>query len=185
MSRSFRALATLTALVAAGAGGFLAARPDLWPPRLKSMAATAAVAVQAAKSADAAYYQHPDGKPAYSLTPKRTEDGRDFRPVPASADLSFDEAEPAAAAETQRKIKFYRNPMGLPDTSPVPKKDSMGMAYIAVYDGEDSDDGSVKLSPGKLQRTGVKSEPAALRVIRTMIRAPGTIQLDERRMAVI
>jgi membrane fusion protein, copper/silver efflux system len=31
----------------------------------------------------------------------------------------------------------------------------------------------------------VKSEPAARRVIRTMIRAPGTIQLDERRVSVI
>ena len=54
----------------------------------------------------------------------------------------------------ERKIKYYRNPMGLPDTSPVPKKDSMGMDYIAVYEGEDSDDGSVKLSPGRIQRTG-------------------------------
>lgn len=32
------------------------------------------------------------------------------------------------------KILFYRNPMGLPDTSPVPKKDSMGMDYIPVYE---------------------------------------------------
>ena len=39
--------------------------------------------------------------------------------------------------------------MGLPDTSPAPKKDSMGMDYIAVYEGEDTDDGSVKLSPGR------------------------------------
>jgi Cu(I)/Ag(I) efflux system membrane fusion protein len=61
----------------------------------------------------------------------------------------------------------------------------MGMPYIPVYEGDDSDNGSVKLSPGKLQRTGVKSEPAALRVISTIIRAPGTIQLDERRIAVI
>jgi Cu(I)/Ag(I) efflux system membrane fusion protein len=75
--------------------------------------------------------------------------------------------------------------MGLPDTSPVPKKDSMGMDYIAVYEGEDSDDGSVKLSPGKIQRTGVRSEPASPRAIRTLIRAPGTIQLDERRISVI
>ena len=185
MSRSFRALATLAALLAAGTGGYLAARPDLWPQRMKSMAATTPVVAQATKSEDAAYYQHPDGKPAYSLTSKQTEDGRDFRPVPASADLSFEVTGPAAAVETQRKIKFYRNPMGLPDTSPVPKKDSMGMAYIAVYDGEDSGDGSVKLSPGKIQRTGVKSELAAPRVIRTMIRAPGTIQLDERRVTVI
>ena len=59
------------------------------------------------------------------------------------------------------------------------------MDYIPVYEGDDTDDGSIKLSPGKIQRTGVKSEPAAQRVIRTAIRAPGTIQLDERRVSVI
>ena len=59
------------------------------------------------------------------------------------------------------------------------------MDYIPVYEGEDSDDGSVKLSPGKIQRTGVKSEPAAPRAIRSTIHAPGTIQLDERRVSVI
>ena len=89
------------------------------------------------------------------------------------------------AAPSDRKIKYYRNPMGLPDTSPVPKQDSMGMDYIPVYEGEDSDDGSVKMSPGKIQRTGVKSEPAALRTIRSMIHVPGVIQLDERRISVI
>ena len=75
--------------------------------------------------------------------------------------------------------------MGLPDTSPVPKKDSMGMDYIAVYEDEDSHDGSIKLSPGKIQRTGVKSEPATRRVIRSSVKAPGTIQLDERRVSVV
>src|SRR5438128_2780753 len=59
------------------------------------------------------------------------------------------------------------------------------MYYTPVYKGDDSDDGSVKVSPGKIQRTGVKSEPAVRRVIRTMIRAPGTVQLDERRVSVI
>jgi Cu(I)/Ag(I) efflux system membrane fusion protein len=140
----------------------------------------------------AIYFQDPDGKPEYSLTPKKTPDGRDYRAVPADADLSFDENAPeatpsvsAAPGVTERKIRYYRNPMGLPDTSPVPKKDSMGMDYIPVYEGDDTDDGAVKLSPGKIQRSGVKSEPAAKRVIRSIIRAPGTIQLDERRISVI
>ena len=31
---------------------------------------------------------------------------------------------------------YYRNPMGLQDTSPVPKKDSMGMDYVPVYADE-------------------------------------------------
>jgi len=136
------------------------------------------------------YFQDPDGKPSYSLTPRKTPDGRDYRAVPAGADVSFDEDAPkampsASASPAGRKIKYYRNPMGLPDTSPTPKKDSMGMDYIPVFEGDDTDDGSVKLSPGRIQRTGVKSEPAARRVIRTTVRAPGTIQLDERRVSVI
>jgi len=144
------------------------------------------VVAQAEPPAAAIYYQDPDGKPFYSLTPKKTPEGRDYRAVPRGADISFDDpGEVAAAPPADRKIKYYRNPMGLPDVSPTPRKDSMGMDYIPVYEGEDSDDGSVKLSPGKIQRTGVKSEPATRRVIRTAIRAPGTIQLDERRVSVI
>ncbi|MGL4558767.1 MAG: efflux RND transporter periplasmic adaptor subunit, partial [Afipia sp.] len=124
--------------------------------------------------------------------PKKTADGRAYRAVPPGADLSFDnpvhEEMGTKVADTkgiERKIKYYRNPMGLPDTSPVPKKDSMGMDYIPVYEGEDTGDGSVKLSPGKIQGTGVQSERAAPRVVRTLVRAPGTIQLDERRISVI
>ena len=177
-------IATVAPVVAA-AGGWLIV---FHPPHHETEASRIAL-VTAAQAMDAPlYYRDPDGKPSYSLTPKKTPDGRDYKAVPAGADVSFDEA-PAAeavpAAPMDRKIKYYRNPMGLPDTSPTPKKDSMGMSYIPVYEGEDSDDGSVKLSPGKIQRTGVKSEPAALRVIRTLIRAPGTIQLDERRISVI
>src|SRR5262249_49410275 len=136
------------------------------------------------------YFQDPDGKPFYSLTPKKTSDGRDYRAVPAEADVSFGEPEPpsdmtAADAKGDRKIRYYRNPMGLPDTSPVPKKDSMGMDYIAVYEGEDTDDGAVKLSPGKIQRTGAKSEPVVRMPVRSVIRAPGTVQEDERRVSVV
>ncbi|MFH2212310.1 MAG: efflux RND transporter periplasmic adaptor subunit [Pseudomonadota bacterium] len=36
----------------------------------------------------------------------------------------------------ERKVLYYRNPMGQPDTSPVPKKDEMGMDYIPVYEDE-------------------------------------------------
>ena len=40
------------------------------------------------------------------------------------------------AASEGRRVLYYRNPMGEPDTSPVPKKDSMGMDYIPVYADE-------------------------------------------------
>src|SRR6188472_3434976 len=105
----------------------------------------------------------------------------------AAAQMNDHKDHPAAAthaAPADRKIKFYRNPMGLPDTSPVPKQDSMGMDYIPVYEGEDSDDGSIKLSPGKIQRSGAKSEPVVRQPVRSIIRAPGTVQEDERRISV-
>jgi Cu(I)/Ag(I) efflux system membrane fusion protein len=106
--------------------------------------------------------------------------------VAALADNSHQHGEPSSpAAPAERKIKYYRNPMGLSDVSTTPKKDSMGMDYIPVYEGDDSDEGVVKLSPGRIQRSGVKSEAAAMRVIRSTVRAPGTIQLDERRVSVI
>ena len=90
-----------------------------------------------------------------------------------------------AAASKPRSIKYYRNPMGLPDTSPTPKKDSMGMDYIAVYDGEDASDGTVSISLGKLQKTGVRSEPVERRVLNVPVRAPGTIEQDERRVSIV
>jgi len=186
MKRAILASATVAALIAAAGGGFIAGRTQRQPVETSGMAVVTPAAAQT--SGAPIYYQDPDGRPLYSLMPAKTPDGRDYRGVPAGADISFEEAsapEAAPAAPMDRKIKYYRNPMGLPDTSPTPKKDSMGMDYIPVYEGEDSDDGSVKLSPGKIQRTGVKSEPAAKRMIRTIVRAPGTIQLDERRVSVI
>ena len=60
------------------------------------------------------------------------------------------------AAPGERKVLYYRNPMGLPDTSPVPKKDSMGMDYIPVYAGEETSaaPGTVVLPPDKVQALG-------------------------------
>lgn len=187
MKRAIIAGAAAALIAAAGIGFVVNAQRQ--PGRQHAMAASVAAAAGPAPI----YFQDPDGKPIYSLTPRKTPDGRDYRAVPAGGDVSFDDdaveqmptTSAAAAAGTERKIKYYRNPMGLPDTSPTPKKDSMGMDYIAVYEGDDTDDGSVKLSPGRIQRTGVKSEPAVQRVIRTTVRAPGTIQLDERRVSVI
>ncbi|EFI52906.1 efflux transporter, RND family, MFP subunit [Afipia sp. 1NLS2] len=186
MSRAVLTGVAAVAIIAAVGGAFIADHVH----RVGLVHLTMSAAAESA--AAPIYYRDPDDKPFYSLTPKKTADGRAYRAVPPGADLSFDnpvhEEMGTKVADTkgiERKIKYYRNPMGLPDTSPVPKKDSMGMDYIPVYEGEDTGDGSVKLSPGKIQRTGVQSERAAPRVVRTLVRAPGTIQLDERRISVI
>lgn len=54
-------------------------------------------------------------------------------------------AKPPVTAPVERRILYYRNPMGLDDTSPVPKKDSMGMDYIPVY----AEEGGGATSAGK------------------------------------
>lgn len=89
------------------------------------------------------------------------------------------------AGNGKGRILYYRNPMGLPDTSPVPKKDSMGMNYIPVLEDENEDGSIVKVSPGKLQRTGVRSETVAKHVIVRLLRVPGTVKLDERRISLV
>lgn len=87
-------------------------------------------------------------------------------------------------ATQERKILYYRNPMGLPDTSPVPKKDPMGMDYIPVYEGEEppSDSSAIKISTEKIQKLGVRTEAAALRQLVRTVRTVATIQADEQKL---
>ena len=91
-------------------------------------------------------------------------------------------AAPQATAKAERKLLYYRNPMGLPDTSPVPKKDSMGMDYIPVYEGDETTGSQMALSPEKIQKLGVRTEAAALRDLAQTVKAVGTVQVDERRV---
>src|SRR5208282_1184846 len=136
------------------------------------------------------YYRDPSGKPFYSATPKKDAQGRDYLPVYTDSGTAPSPAANAASAgsqpaESKGKILYYRNPMGLPDTSPMPKKDSMGMAYIPVYEGDAADAGIVKISPGRIQQLGVRTETAAERTMSRIIRAVGTVALDERRISVV
>ncbi len=87
------------------------------------------------------------------------------------------------AASGAQKILYYRNPMGLPDTSPVPKKDPMGMDYLPVYEGGEppADQNAVIISAEKVQKLGVRTEAAALRELIRTVRAVATVQADERK----
>ena len=102
----------------------------------------------------------------------------------------------AASAPAQRKPLYYRNPMGLADTSPTPKKDSMGMDYVAVFADEDESAGGagaagaaapnqVRISTEKIQKLGVRTEAAALRLLGKTVRAAGRVEADERRVYVV
>ncbi|MEO0975604.1 MAG: efflux RND transporter periplasmic adaptor subunit [Pseudomonadota bacterium] len=77
------------------------------------------------------------------------------------------------------EILFYKHPMGQPDTSPVPKKDSMGMDYIPVYANEVAERG-VTVSPEMIQTMGVRTAPAEVTAFGGTLRAFGTVETNER-----
>jgi Cu(I)/Ag(I) efflux system membrane fusion protein len=129
------------------------------------------------------YWKHPDGGADFSPTPKKTADGRDFRPVYEDQEADFKVA--GAPKNVSRKIIYYRNPMGLPDTSPVPKKDWMGMDYIPVYEGEENDGSTVRVSLDRVQRSGVRTQAAEMRSMARPVFAPGIAKLDERTLRTV
>ncbi len=131
------------------------------------------------------YYQDPTGASDYSPVPKKNAEGRDYLPVYADAEAIAAAPAPAPApppgpSHAKGKILYYRNPMGLPDTSPVPKKDPMGMNYVPVYEGDEDDGSMVKISIEKVQKIGVRTEAATMRRLIHTVRAVGTVQVDER-----
>ncbi|MBL8479300.1 MAG: efflux RND transporter periplasmic adaptor subunit, partial [Sterolibacteriaceae bacterium] len=75
--------------------------------------------------------------------------------------------------------------MGLPDTSPTPKKDPMGMDYVPVFEGAQEEEptpaNQIKISTEKIQKLGVRTEVASLRALDKLVRAAGRVEPDERR----
>jgi RND family efflux transporter MFP subunit len=90
----------------------------------------------------------------------------------------------AAAVASGKQLLYYRNPMGLADTSPVPKKDPMGMDYLPVYAGEEpsSADSGIRVSAERVQKLGVKTEVVERRSLARSLRAAGRVEIDERRV---
>ena len=92
----------------------------------------------------------------------------------------------ASPATGTRRILYYRNAMGLSDTSPVPKTDAMGMDYIPVYsDQVSSTPGTIRLTTEKIQRAGVRTDTVKRMKLAGAVRASGTVAADESKQAVL
>jgi Cu(I)/Ag(I) efflux system membrane fusion protein len=96
-----------------------------------------------------------------------------------------------AQTKGERKIAFYRNPMGTGEKSPVPMKDSMGMDYIPVY--EDELDGgagapaveglaTVNIDPARQQLIGLHTAPVESGAVGGSWRTSGRVAADETRV---
>lgn len=82
-----------------------------WQPSDRARSVMDAVAAPAgAEERPVLYYQDPDGKPYYSLDPKKDEGGRDYLPVyddaVGIAAASAAAAPPKLAAQGERKILY-------------------------------------------------------------------------------
>src|SRR3546814_14264880 len=77
--------------------------------------------------------------------------------------------------------------MGLPDTSPVPKKDPMGMDYVPVYadDAPPAAPGTVVLPPDTVQALGVRTEAVRRDALAATARTSGTAEVDDTRQYAI
>ena len=83
----------------------------------------------------------------------------------------------------ERKALFYRHPMNPQLTSATPKKDEMGMDFIPVYEEEAEEvAGTVRISPEKIQKIGVKIEEVKKRTLKRTIRTVGRVEHDEARV---
>src|SRR3989338_6889718 len=119
-----------------------------------------------------------------SMHPSIVSDKPDNCPI---CGMRLTRVDDAPAAPEKKKILYFRNPMRADIVSPTPAKDEMGMDYIPVYEGEESEleDGaliagraSVVISPRKQQLIGVRSEVVVERDLIKSIQAYATVAFD-------
>jgi membrane fusion protein, copper/silver efflux system len=106
---------------------------------------------------------------------------------PKPSDKTASASATGAGVRQPRRILYYRHPMGLKDTSPVPKKDSMGMDYVPVYaeDTPPEQAGAIVIAPERVQKLGVRTALAQFLTIDSVLRAVATIEIAEPRQHTI
>jgi membrane fusion protein, copper/silver efflux system len=97
------------------------------------------------------------------------------QPSPAASDRQ-------AAAGGHRKIKNYKSTMMLGEISQTPRKDSMGMDMLPVYEGEEETN-AITVDPATVQKMGVRTAVVTKAPLRRVIRTVGAIDYNETALA--
>ncbi|MCX5772886.1 MAG: efflux RND transporter periplasmic adaptor subunit [Candidatus Hydrogenedentes bacterium] len=104
---------------------------------------------------------------------------------------AFAEAQDAAAPQAtqpptsppptggQRKILYYKSTMMPGEISQTPRKDSMGMDMVPVYEGEETTGATIVIDPVTQQNMGIRTAPVARGPLRKNIRTVGFFAYDE------
>jgi len=92
------------------------------------------------------------------------------------------------AGQGERRIAFYRSPMNPSETSPVPRKDAMGMDFVPVYEDEGSGAAAVsglvgvKIDAQRQQLIGLRTAEVTRGPISGDWRTVGRVAVDETRV---
>ncbi len=84
--------------------------------------------------------------------------------------------------ESGGKIKYYKSTMLLGEISQTPRKDSMGMDMVPVYEGEEETQ-TITVDPATVQKMGVRTAVVTKGPLRREIRTVGTIDYNETALA--
>jgi Cu(I)/Ag(I) efflux system membrane fusion protein len=104
--------------------------------------------------------------------------------------VKIERGKPAATTSSpaRRKIVGYRSPMNPAQTSPTPRQDEMGMAYLPIY--EDQVDApatvpgfaTVEIDPNRQQLIGLKTAEVVRGAVGGSWRTVGRVAIDETRV---
>ena len=81
-----------------------------------------------------------------------------------------------------RKVKYYKSTMMLGEISQAPRKDSMGMDMVPVYEGAD-DSGTISIDPVTTQNMGLRTAVVTKGAVRRNIRTVGAIDFNETALS--
>lgn len=90
----------------------------------------------------------------------------------------------ASTATGERKVKYYKSSMTPGETSPTPRKDSMGMDMVPVYEDDASaQSNAISIDPVTTQNMGLRTTLVTRGPLRRLIRTVGTIDYNETALA--
>ena len=106
--------------------------------------------------------------------------GMKLQPVRNNSAAGAKQASTAnAGASGERKIKYYKSTMLLGEISQTPRKDSMGMDMVPVYEDEATDSSTIAIDPVTVQNMGIRTSMVTRGPLSRTVRTVGAIDYNE------